>query len=133
MPPKIQKIKNILCKYGLDSVMGTNKDHPHYKPEPIFDPNTFQYYRSKEYLSSSLCDVDEVYGFSRFVVLNKETGLRFEYSRYDSGEDAEYKLDRIFIILPGTGQLIVNDVDFTKKTVFTEQGKFPFTKLKKKI
>ena len=133
MPADRKTITKILSRYKLKRVMSTDKNNRHYKADPIFASKAFKHYRSKEYLESPLCDSDEVYGYSRFVTADTLTGIRFEFSRCEVGDETEYSFDRIFVILTDHTQHDVEDVDFGGKTVLTEQGMIPFAGLKKDI
>ena len=122
----------LLSKFGLKEIMYTDPNSKHYFDEQfLLDDNTFERYRSKEYLNSDLIDTDEVYSFRNTILFHKVSGVRFEYAiSEDYLENAEYKLLSIFIKNKKAQQLEVVDFDFTTGTVLTRTSKVKFNDIK---
>ena len=131
METENKRVDEILSKLGLMQRMSSDpKDLDYVDERKLF--KRFNRYLSKSYLNSGLQETDEAFRFRNIVFLDPSTGLRFDYSEYESyfGE-VEYKLKKIFIITRQREELEVEDVDFETKTVITADRQIPLSDLKK--
>ncbi|MHA8077851.1 hypothetical protein [Aquirufa antheringensis] len=123
------KLEEILNQFGLKSQI-TCKE-----PNMFFwDDKEYLKYTERDYLNSSTKEVDEVYRMSEFILLNYKTGIRFRviYSENYFGDELDYKIIEVFVILIDGTYKSVLELNLDKQTINTEGGLVDFSSVLKK-
>lgn len=123
----------ILQKIGLSVSMTTDKSSPDYKD--LLNLKTIAFYKPKWLRENTqLQEMDEVYRLTTNVLLDIDSGIRCEYTIYESYEgEEEYKLIRIFVTTLENEKMALVNCDFDQRYVETEKGLLSFDQLKKVI
>lgn len=101
-----------------------------YNLSQLYDKTVFVFYSPEWYRhNKELQENDELYGFDTTVFLHLATGLRLEYHIHESYVGEEYKLSRIFVVTNDNLSILVNDVDYAQRIVFTGNGVLPMAYL----
>ncbi|MHA8074935.1 hypothetical protein ACRZ9O_10425 [Aquirufa sp. HETE-40SA] len=91
-------------------------------------------YTEREYLNSPTKEVDEVYRMSEFILLQKSTGIRLKviYSENYYGNELDYKIIEVFVIMNDGKRIQVLDLNVDKKTIVSDEGNIDFKSIWKK-
>ena len=105
--------------------------------EPNFnfwDEKEFLEYTESEYLNSPTKEVDEVYRMSEFILLQKRTGIRLRviYSENYYGDELDYRIIEVFVILNDGKKNNVVELNVENKTITTDKGIINFKSIWKK-
>jgi hypothetical protein len=105
--------------------------------EPNFnfwDEKEFLKYTESEYLNSPTKEVDEVYRMSEFILLHKRTGIRLRviYSENYYGDELDYRIIEVFVILIDGEKNNVVELNVENKTITTDTGITNFKSIWKK-
>ena len=83
---------------------------------------------------SPVKEVDEVYRMSEFILLQKRTGIRLRviYSENYYGDELDYKIIQVFVILNDGKINNVLELNVENKTITTDKGIINFKSIWKK-
>jgi hypothetical protein len=123
------KLEKILNQFGLKSEITCKEPNMNF-----WDEKEYLKYTEREYLNSKTKEVDEVYRMSEFILLNYKTGIRFRviYSENYFGDELDYKIIEVFVILIDGTYKSVLELNLDKQTIKTEDGLVDFISVLKK-
>ncbi len=100
-----------------------------------YEESQFKKYISREYSHSERRQTDEIYRMFELTLLHIDSGLRIVYTTTESyfGDSVEHKVIDLFIVTPTQKRLEIEDVDFTKRVLFTSSGMIPFAGVDRRI
>jgi hypothetical protein len=121
--------EKVLKQIGLKSEI-TCKEPDFY----FWDEKEYFKYTEREYLNSPTKEVDEVYRMSEFILLQKRTGIRLRviYSENYYGDELDYKIIQVFVILNDGEINNVLELNVENKTITTDEGIINFKSIWKK-
>ncbi len=121
-------LENILNHFGLKSEITCKEPNMYF-----WDDKEYLKYTEREYLNSKTKEVDEVYRMSEFILLNYKTGIRFRvmYSENYFGDELDYKIIEVFVILNDGTYNSVIELNLDKQTINTEDGVVDFSSILK--
>ena len=122
------KIEKILNQFGLKSEITCKEPNMYF-----WDDKEYLKYTEREYLNSKTKEVDEVYRMSEFILLNYKTGIRFRviYSENYFGDELDYKIIEVFVLLIDGTYKSVLELNLDKQTIKTENGLVDFSSILK--
>ena len=121
--------EKVLKQIGLKSEITCNE------PDFYFwDEKEYFKYTEREYLNSPTKEVDEVYRMSEFILLHKKTGIRLRviYSENYFGDELDYRIIEVFVILNDGKKNNVVELNVENKTITTDKGIINFKSIWKK-
>lgn len=123
------KLEKILNQFGLKSEITCKEPNMNF-----WNEKEYLKYTEREYLNSKTKEVDEVYRMSEFILLNYKTGIRFRviYSENYFGDELDYKIIEVFVILIDGTYKSVLELNLDKQTIKTEDGLVDFISVLKK-
>lgn len=123
------KLEKILNQFGLKSEITCKEPNMNF-----WDEKEYLEYTEREYLNSKTKEVDEVYRMSEFILLNYKTGIRFRviYSENYFGDELDYKIIEVFVLLIDGTYKSVLELNLDKQTIKTENGLVDFSSILKK-
>ena len=123
------KLEEILNQFGFKSEITCKEPNMNF-----WDEKEYLKYTEREYLNSKTKEVDEVYRMSEFILLNYKTGIRFRviYSENYFGDELDYKIIEVFVILIDGTYKSVLELNLDKQTIKTEDGLVDFISVLKK-
>lgn len=121
-------LEKILNQFGLKSEITCKEPNMNF-----WDEKEYLKYTEREYLNSKTKEVDEVYRMSEFILLNYKTGIRFRvfYSENYFGDELDYKIIEVFVILNDGVYKNVLELHLDEKTIKTEDGLVDFSSVLK--
>jgi hypothetical protein len=122
------KLEKILNQFGLQSEITCKEPNMYF-----WDDKEYLKYTEREYLNSKTKEVDEVYRMSEFILLNYKTGIRFRviYSENYFGDELDYKIIEVFVLLNDGTYKGVLELNLDKQTIKTENGFIDFSSILK--
>jgi hypothetical protein len=122
------KLEEILNQFGLKSEITCKEPNMYF-----WDDKEYLKYTEREYLNSKTKEVDEVYRMSEFILLNYKTGIRFRviYSENYFGDELDYKIIEVFVLLIDGTYKSVLELNLDKQTIKTEDGVVDFSSILK--
>jgi hypothetical protein len=122
------KSEEILNQFGLKSEITCKEPNMYF-----WDDKEYLKYTEREYLNSKTKEVDEVYRMSEFILLNYKTGIRFRviYSENYFGDELDYKIIEVFVLLNDGTYKSVIELNLDKQTIITEDGVVDFSSILK--
>ena len=122
------KLKEILNQFGLKSEITCKEPNMYF-----WDDKEYLKYTEREYLNSTTKEVDEVYRMSEFILLNYKTGIRFRviYSENYFGDELDYKIIEVFVLLTDGTYQVVLELNLVKETINTMYGVVDFNSVLK--
>jgi hypothetical protein len=122
------KSEEILNQFGLKSEITCKEPNMYF-----WDDKEYLKYTEREYLNSKTKEVDEVYRMSEFILLNYKTGIRFRviYSENYFGDELDYKIIEVFVLLNDGTYKSVLELNLDKQTIKTEDGVVDFSSILK--
>jgi hypothetical protein len=122
------KSEEILNQFGLKSEITCKEPNMYF-----WDEKEYLKYTEREYLNSKTKEVDEVYRMSEFILLNYKTGIRFRviYSENYFGDELDYKIIEVFVLLNDGTYKSVLELNLDKQTIKTEDGVVDFSSILK--
>ena len=122
------KLEKILNQFGLKSEITCKEPNMNF-----WDDKEYLKYTEREYLNSKTKEVDEVYRMSEFILLNYKTGIRFRviYSENYFGDELDYKIIEVFVLLIDGTYKSVLELNLDKQTIKTEDGLVDFNSILK--
>jgi len=122
------KLEKILNQFGLKSEITCKEPNMYF-----WDDKEYLKYTEREYLNSKTKEVDEVYRMSEFILLNYKTGIRFRviYSENYFGDELDYKIIEVFVLLNDGTYKSVLELNIDKQTIKTENGLVDFSSILK--
>jgi hypothetical protein len=99
----------------------------------FWDDKEYLKYTEREYLNSTTKEVDEVYRMSEFILLHLKTGIRFRviYSENYFGDELDYKIIEVFVLLNDGTHKGVLELNLDNQTIKTEYGMVDFSSILK--
>jgi len=121
--------EKVLKQIGLKSEITCKEPDFHF-----WDEKEYFKYTEREYLNSPTKEVDEVYRMSEFILLQKRTGIRLRviYSENYYGDELDYKIIQVFVILNDGEINNVLELNVENKTITTDEGIINFKSIWKK-
>jgi hypothetical protein len=122
------KLEKILNQFGLKSEITCKEPNMNF-----WDEKEYLKYTEREYLNSKTKEVDEVYRMSEFILLNYKSGVRFRviYSENYFGDELDYKIIEVFVLLIDGTYKSVLELNIDKQTIKTEDGLVDFSSILK--
>jgi hypothetical protein len=122
------KLEEILNQFGLKSEITCKEPNMYF-----WDEKEYLKYTEREYLNSKTKEVDEVYRMSEFILLNHKTGIRFRviYSENYFGDELDYKIIEVFVLLIDGTYKSVLELNLDKQTIKTEDEVVDFSSILK--
>ena len=122
------KLEEILNQFGLKSEITCKEPNMYF-----WDEKEYLKYTEREYLNSKTKEVDEVYRMSEFILLNYKTGIRFRviYSENYFGDELDYKIIEVFVLLIDGTYKSVLELNLDKQTIKTEDEVVDFSSILK--
>ena len=123
------KSEEILNQFGFKSEITCKEPNMYF-----WDDKEYLKYTEREYLNSKTKEVDEVYRMSEFILLNYKTGIRFRviYSENYFGDELDYKIIEVFVLLIDGTYKSVLELNLDKRTIKTEDEVVDFSSILKK-
>ena len=122
------KFEEILSQFGLQSEITCKEPNMYF-----WNEKEYLKYTEREYLNSKTKEVDEVYRMSEFILLNYKSGVRFRviYSENYFGDELDYKIIEVFVILTDGVYKNVLELNLDERTIKTEDGLVDFSSVLK--